>query len=76
MTRLQPTGRSRLCSAGLIADAADLYGLFIMREKHCSMAEKVGLILAYKLKRTELPASMRALDRSLHQISKARLGEG
>ena len=53
MTRLQPTGRSRLCSAGLIAAAADLYGLFVVREKHCSMAEKVGLILAYKLKRTE-----------------------
>ena len=75
MTRLQPTGRSWLCSVGLIAAAADLYGLFVVREKHCSMAEKVGLILAYKLKRTE-PASMRALDRSLHQISKARLGEG
>ena len=26
-----------------------------MREKHCFIAEKVGVILAYKLKRTEPP---------------------
>ena len=67
MTRLQPTGRSRLCSAGLIADAADLYGLFIMREKHCSMAEKIGLILADKLKRTG-PLSVTKFKNNLIQI--------